>query len=300
MKRMLLLPVLTVLALLMGTALHADSHAKPMTDDDVAAMVKAGLPDDTIISAINSQATDFDVSAQALVSLKNQGVSVKVIDAMLASLKRHGAPDHPASPTGSGSDLAPSPASPGQPSANASGPAAVNNSDGQSSTVTGSATQSSGGQHAGFFDRVNQTQNQLTGTIQQGQTNYQQIRAGMPGHQNPNAVGRQGQASGAYSGAPAATGQPAAPAYPAANQPTTNPNPPVTNQPPARTRYPQPQRALAAQPNAAQMQQQRQQQVAAAHVRAAKQQSCMTQARKDYPRGGPDLAKAYQACVQTP
>jgi hypothetical protein len=46
-------------------------------------MVKAGLGESTIILAIQHGASDFDTSAQALIALKNEGVSQKVLDAML-------------------------------------------------------------------------------------------------------------------------------------------------------------------------------------------------------------------------
>lgn len=48
-------------------------------------MVKGGLPESTIINAINAQPSTFDVSAMALLALKKQGVNAKIMDAMLAA-----------------------------------------------------------------------------------------------------------------------------------------------------------------------------------------------------------------------
>jgi hypothetical protein len=58
---------------------------KPLTNADVVSMVKAGLAESTIALAIQKSATDFDTSPQELISLKNQGVPQKVLDAMLTA-----------------------------------------------------------------------------------------------------------------------------------------------------------------------------------------------------------------------
>ena len=70
----------------------AQNNSKPLTNDDVIAMVKGGLPETTVISAINAQDSNFDVSATALIKLKQQGVNSKIMDAMLAAAnKKHSA-----------------------------------------------------------------------------------------------------------------------------------------------------------------------------------------------------------------
>ncbi|MDT4955047.1 MAG: hypothetical protein QOJ02_3185 [Acidobacteriota bacterium] len=61
----------------------AQQEKKPLTNDDVVTMVKAQLPENTIVLAIQQSPTSFDTSVQALIQLKNQGVSAKVLDAML-------------------------------------------------------------------------------------------------------------------------------------------------------------------------------------------------------------------------
>jgi hypothetical protein len=65
----------------------AQSAPKFLTNDDVVAMMKAGQDADTIVGAIQTQGTDFDVSAKALLQLKKSGVPKKVIDAMTAAVK---------------------------------------------------------------------------------------------------------------------------------------------------------------------------------------------------------------------
>src|SRR4051795_10643365 len=88
MRKMSALVGFVVLALVSGSGLLAQGQAKAMTNDDVVAMVKAELPEDTIISAIGAQDTNFDSSALALVALKKEGVSAKVMDVMLAAAKK--------------------------------------------------------------------------------------------------------------------------------------------------------------------------------------------------------------------
>ena len=64
----------------------AQNRAKPMTNDDVISMVKAGLPENIVISAIGAQETNFDNSAPALVQLTKEGVSTRIITIMLLRL----------------------------------------------------------------------------------------------------------------------------------------------------------------------------------------------------------------------
>lgn len=79
-------------------ALMAQTAPKPLTNDDVVSMVKGGLGESTVITAIQSQDNNFDISATALLQLKKSGVSSKVMDAMLsASAKQKAASDAAAS-----------------------------------------------------------------------------------------------------------------------------------------------------------------------------------------------------------
>ncbi len=65
----------------------AQSAPKFLTNDDVVSMVKAGQDETAILSAIQTQGTDFDVSAKALLQLKKSGVPKKVVDAMIVAVK---------------------------------------------------------------------------------------------------------------------------------------------------------------------------------------------------------------------
>jgi len=95
-RKQFCLAVLICAVLFTGFAL-AQNDAKPLTNDDVVAMVKGGLPENTIINAINAQDSNFDVSATALIKLKQQAVNAKIMDAMLAAAnKKHSAAPAPA------------------------------------------------------------------------------------------------------------------------------------------------------------------------------------------------------------
>src|SRR5215471_4321525 len=86
MKTISVLLGVFVCGLLVQSAL-GQNRAKPMTNADVVSMVKAGLPENIILTAMRSQETAFDNSAAALVELKNQGVSTNIIGAMLTLAK---------------------------------------------------------------------------------------------------------------------------------------------------------------------------------------------------------------------
>jgi hypothetical protein len=80
-----------VFAMILAGALAAmgaaQGAAKFLTNDDIVSMVKAGQDESTVFSAIQTQGTDFDVSAKALLQLKKDGVPKKVIDAMIGAVK---------------------------------------------------------------------------------------------------------------------------------------------------------------------------------------------------------------------
>lgn len=77
----------TILAGALAAVGAAQSAPKFLTNDDVVSMVKAGQDSDTIVSAIQTQGTDFDVSAKAMLQLRKSGVPKKVIDAMISAVK---------------------------------------------------------------------------------------------------------------------------------------------------------------------------------------------------------------------
>lgn len=74
-------------------------QGKTLTNPDVVKMFKAGLPDTTIVMAIRQSSPNFDTSPDALVELKNQGVSATVLDAMLQSQGGKAGPPLTGAPT---------------------------------------------------------------------------------------------------------------------------------------------------------------------------------------------------------
>lgn len=68
----------------MSGMVHAQEK-KPLTNQDVVAMVKGGLDDSTILMAIQASPSEFDVSVPALIDLKTQKVNETLIRAMVAA-----------------------------------------------------------------------------------------------------------------------------------------------------------------------------------------------------------------------
>lgn len=61
----------------------AQQEKKPLTNADVVTMIKAGLPESTIVLAIQKTPANFDTSPEGLIQLKNQGATPKILDAVL-------------------------------------------------------------------------------------------------------------------------------------------------------------------------------------------------------------------------
>jgi hypothetical protein len=80
-----------VFAMILAGALAAMGAAqgapKFLTNDDIVSMANAGQDESTVLSAIQTQGTDFDISAKALLQLKKSGVPKKVVDAMIGAVK---------------------------------------------------------------------------------------------------------------------------------------------------------------------------------------------------------------------
>ncbi|MGH8017068.1 MAG: hypothetical protein ACREIA_02065 [Opitutaceae bacterium] len=74
----------TIRALIVATSIaFSFAGASAMNNDDVLKMAGAGLSDDIVVNAIKTAETgDFDVSADALIRLKEEDVSDAVIQAM--------------------------------------------------------------------------------------------------------------------------------------------------------------------------------------------------------------------------
>ena len=77
-----------VLFLIVSNALPVSGfrNQQKLTNSDVVRMLKAGLPPDIIIQTVSSSEPRFDVSADALIALKNDGVPDGVIQAMVARM----------------------------------------------------------------------------------------------------------------------------------------------------------------------------------------------------------------------
>jgi hypothetical protein len=58
---------------------------RPLTNEDIVKMVKAELPEDTIILVIQKTPNRFDASPAALIALKESGVTKGVLDALVRS-----------------------------------------------------------------------------------------------------------------------------------------------------------------------------------------------------------------------
>jgi hypothetical protein len=116
----------TLLAAALAAFAAAQNAPKALTNEDVIAMFKGGLGESTIISAVQSQDTNFDISAMGLLQLKKAGVPSKLMDAVInAAGKRKAAADAAAAAAAAKPAVPPTPAPqpviaapvvPGQPS----------------------------------------------------------------------------------------------------------------------------------------------------------------------------------------
>jgi hypothetical protein len=79
---------LLVVTLIIGPRICSSQSKKPLGNQDVIDMVKAGLDEKTISKAIETSETVFDTTPQTLILLKNAGVS----DGILSSMLSGGAP----------------------------------------------------------------------------------------------------------------------------------------------------------------------------------------------------------------
>jgi hypothetical protein len=96
MRSRVLVQLSVVVAVVISLALAQGK--KPLTNDDVLQMVKAGFQESMIIKTIEANDANYDVSVQALMALKKAGVSQPVIEAMLAAEARKRVPPAPSVP----------------------------------------------------------------------------------------------------------------------------------------------------------------------------------------------------------
>jgi hypothetical protein len=85
MLRQMMISAALVVGLLVAKV-PAQGATKPLTNDDVVTLAKAGLGEDTIIAAIQAQDSNFDISVPALLKLKQDGVTTQVLGAMVAAM----------------------------------------------------------------------------------------------------------------------------------------------------------------------------------------------------------------------
>lgn len=67
------------------TTTHKPSGPQPLTNQGVITMVKGGVPESTIVTAIQTQKTKFDVSPEGLVALHKAGVTQAEMDAIMTA-----------------------------------------------------------------------------------------------------------------------------------------------------------------------------------------------------------------------
>lgn len=75
--------VTMLLAVLVAPMPCRGEAAKALTNQDVVQMVKAGLPESTILLSIKNSPTEFTTAPTDLIALKKAGVGQAVLDAML-------------------------------------------------------------------------------------------------------------------------------------------------------------------------------------------------------------------------
>lgn len=77
--------VILVLTVATSPAMTAQISQKPLANADVIKMVKGGVPESVVISAIQTTPARYDLSPSALIALHRAGVSQKIMDAMVAA-----------------------------------------------------------------------------------------------------------------------------------------------------------------------------------------------------------------------
>jgi hypothetical protein len=76
--------VLAISALL-GVSAQCQSSAKPLTNDDIIAMVRKKLPESVIVSAIQAGPCQFNTSSKELIRLNSAGVTENELNAILSA-----------------------------------------------------------------------------------------------------------------------------------------------------------------------------------------------------------------------
>lgn len=100
MRKHLLLGLTCAVFLFSALAAQENKPKKVLTNADIVMMTQNHFDDETLIKIIQVSETDFDISGDALIALKNQGVSSTVLRAMLQATqdKRRGATETSVAP----------------------------------------------------------------------------------------------------------------------------------------------------------------------------------------------------------
>ncbi len=83
MTRTNLFKALLMITIAFGPSTFAQQ--KPLTNDDVITMVKSGMPESVVVSAIQSRAGKFSTSTSELVRLHKAGVTENELNAMIGA-----------------------------------------------------------------------------------------------------------------------------------------------------------------------------------------------------------------------
>lgn len=82
-----------------GPLSSTPAHPKTLTNSSIIRMASAGLSDDLILEAIAAQPGQYTTDAEALVDLKDSGVSERVITAMINKGRKRIAPERTSTPS---------------------------------------------------------------------------------------------------------------------------------------------------------------------------------------------------------
>jgi hypothetical protein len=93
--------LVTILVAVPGVCVAAVQGRERLDNEAVVAMTKAGLSPTAIVSKIQTSGSAFDVSTEALIRLKQEGVADEVIEAMLAAANEPSEPGVDVAPQGS-------------------------------------------------------------------------------------------------------------------------------------------------------------------------------------------------------
>src|ERR1043166_2626462 len=77
--------------------LVSQQGSKPLTNDDVITIVKSGMPESVVVSAIQSRSGKFSTATSELVRLHKAGVTENELNAMIAASSKGNANPTPSS-----------------------------------------------------------------------------------------------------------------------------------------------------------------------------------------------------------